>query len=287
MAEMLELRAVATLDLSAASGLVALGEQLCVAADDELFLALVRTDGTPVRRIQLWEGELAAGAAERKRHKPDVEALAELRDGRLLVLGSGSRSARMRGALVDPARDFAVQRLDLSPLLCALARSFPQLNIEGAAQVDERLWLLQRGNGRDGVNAVVELDLSAFLAGCAQDGAVAEACIRAIHRVELGAVEGVALGFTDAASHPAGGVLFSAVAEDSASTYHDGRCVASAVGWLGEGGVVRRFERAAPAHKIEGIALARAAGAETTLWLVCDPDDRRIQALLLSASISW
>jgi hypothetical protein len=277
----LELRVVGTLDVSAASGLVALDGQLCVVADDEHFLSLHALDGAPARRVPLWEGELPVDPVERKRLKPDVEALAHLKDGRLLVLGSGSRSGRMRGALVDPARDFAVQRLDLSPLLSTLAASVPQLNIEGAAQVGERLWLLQRGNGRDGVNAAVELDLEPFLAACARDARAAADCVRAIHRVDLGAVESVALGFTDATPHPAGGVLFSAVAEDSASTYDDGRCVASAVGWLGEGGAVRRLERAAPAHKLEGIALA--PGADAALWLVSDADDRRIPALLLSA----
>lgn len=280
----MNLRVVAPLDVSAASGLVALDDHLCVVADDELFLSLHRRDGSRARRVPLWTGELPEEPAERKRLKPDVEALTCLGDGRLLVLGSGSRSGRMRGALVDPARDFAVRSLDLAPLLSALAAELPQLNIEGAAQVGERLWLLQRGNGRDGVNAVIELDLAEFLAGCDGSACVGAGCVRSLHRVDLGAVDGVALGFTDAAPHPAGGVLFSAVAEDSASTYDDGRCVASAVGWLGDAGRVRRIEPAAPVHKIEGIALATASGAEAELWLVCDPDDRRIPALLLSAS---
>jgi hypothetical protein len=280
----LPLHVAGRLDICAASGLLVLGDALCVVADDELFLSLHRPDGTSVRRVPIWEGGLPEAPAERKRIKPDLEALAQLEDGRLLILGSGSRSERMRGALVDPARDFAVQRLDLTPLLSALASRLPQLNIEGAAQQGERLWLLQRGNGRDGVNALIELDLASLLASCARDACADAACVRAVQRIELGAVDGVALGFTDAAPHPAGGVLFSAVAEDSQSTYDDGRCVASAVGWLAAGGVVRRLERAAPAHKIEGIALAAMSGDELALWLVCDADDRRIPALLLSAT---
>jgi hypothetical protein len=280
----LDLTTIAELDVSAASGLVALDDgQLCVAADDELFLAVYRSDGTPTRRVALWEGELPDAPTERKRLKPDVEALAQLADGRLLVLGSGSRRQRMRAALVDPARGFAVQPLDLAPLLSALSASFPELNIEGAARVGERLWLLQRGNGRQGVNALVELDLAVFLADCERACASA-ASIRSMARVDLGAADGVAFGFTDATAHPAGGVLFSAVAEDSASTYDDGRCVASAIGWLDASGRVQRFERAEPAHKIEGLALAPGADGAPALWLVSDPDDRRIRALLLRAA---
>jgi hypothetical protein len=278
---MLQLTAVAELGVSAASGLVALGEQLCVAADDELFLALFRPDGALARRVPLWDGELPEEPTQRKREKPDVEALALLADGRLLVLGSGSRDTRMRGALVDPARDFALRHIDLSPLFSALAGQLPQLNIEGAAQVGDALWLLQRGNGRDGVNAVIELDLTTLLLRCERDACAGADCLRALRRVDLGSVDGVALGFTDAAPHPAGGVLFSAVAEDSQSTYHDGRCVASALGWLDAGGVLRELEPLAHAHKIEGIAVV--GGAEPMLWLVSDPDDRRIPALLLKA----
>jgi hypothetical protein len=280
---LLPLTEIAELDIAAASGLVALGEHLCVIADDELFLSLYRRDGTPARRVPLWHGELPEPPAERKRHKPDLEAIAKLEDGRLLVLGSGSRAQRMRGTLVDPARDFAVQPLDLSPLLSALTTSIRELNIEGAACVGDRLWLLQRGNGRDAFNAVIELDLAALLGSCVRESCVRADCMRTVHAVDLASIDGVVYGFTDATPHPQGGVLFSAVAEASFSTYDDGRCLASAIGWLDASARLRSLQRVTPDYKLEGIALIEEPGRPSLLRLVCDPDDRAQRARLLSA----
>ena len=43
---------------------------------------------------------------------------------------------------------------------------------------------------------------------------------------ELGAIDGIALSFTDGTALPGGGWLFSA-AEDTSDTYNDGRCAGS------------------------------------------------------------
>src|SRR3954468_11896091 len=153
---MLTLHAIAELDISAASGLVALSDRLCTVADDELFLATYDFAGRPLARVPLFEGVLSEVHAERKAHKPDLEALAAVPDGRLLAFGSGSTPARMRGALVDPARAWNVRGIDLAPLYTALAADLPDLNIEGAMVHEDRLWLAQRGNGADGQNGCIE-----------------------------------------------------------------------------------------------------------------------------------
>jgi hypothetical protein len=99
------------------------------------------------------------------------------------------------------------------------------------------------------------------------------------------------LTFTDATPLPSRELLFSAVAESSPNTYEDGSFTGAVIGWLALPDRVLRVERVAPAHKIEGIALASgsgSAGDERDLWLVADPDDRSRLAPLLRARLpTW
>jgi len=282
---MIELTRVAALDVSAASGLCLIGDGVCVIADDENFLALYGLDGRPRRRVALLPGQLPATHAERKRLKPDFETLVALPDGRLLALGSGSTPARMRGVLVDPARGWQVRVIDLAPLYAALGARLPELNIEGGAVRDDRLLLLQRGNGSARVNACIELALARVLAAIERSGAIEPDAIGGVERVFLGELAGVALSFTDAAVHPDGRLLFSAAAEDTADTYADGVCTGSVLGWLDAGHAVRDAQPLHPTCKIEGIACSAGAGATTALWLVADADDRSIPALLYRAEL--
>jgi hypothetical protein len=62
--------------LSAASGLVRVGERFYVVADDELQLGMFTAgSAAPLRLVRLFEGELPAGARKRKAVKPDFESL--------------------------------------------------------------------------------------------------------------------------------------------------------------------------------------------------------------------
>jgi hypothetical protein len=281
---MLNLTKIADLDVSAASGLVALEDGLYVVMDDEVFVACYGFDGQPRRRGRLFEGKLSEEAAARKREKPDLEALTALPDGRLLALGSGSTAARMRGALIEPAGGFSVRVIDLSPLYEALQTQLPELNIEGAAVHADRLWLAQRGNGAAGINACVELDLDAALASLEHDSAIAASPLLAVHSLALGEIAGVALGLTDLAAHPSAGLLFSAAAEAGGSTYEDGACAGSVVGLLSAACKVRASVGLTPNCKVEGIAVD--ARFPNTLWLVADPDDRGSQAPLFRAALT-
>jgi hypothetical protein len=273
----LQLSMVARLDVSAASGMCALADRLCVVADDETFLAQYAFDGAPLGRVALFGDVLPEAHDARKRRKPDLEALALLPDGRLLALGSGSTPRRERGALIDPARGWTVRPIDLAALYAELRAALPELNVEGAVVVGERLVLLQRGNGRARANARVELDLGRVLAAL-EAGTLAASTLIAVTAVALPDLAGVPLSFTDAAVH-GGRVLFTAAAEDTDDTYQDGACTGSVVGEL-HGGRVLWVQPLLPACKLEGISCA-----DDRLWLVADADDRGTPAPLYSTPI--
>ncbi len=275
MADELTLTQVAELDVSSASGLCVLGDELLVVADDQNFLARYGFDGSPRARVPLLPGSLPAEHAARKRAKPDFEALTSLPDGRLLALGSGSTPARMRAALIDPRAEFSSRIIDLAPLYTALERELPELNIEGTAVLADRLVLLQRGNGAARANAMIDLDLHAALEAIDRTSTLDPSALHAVTRVQLGTLDGVPLSFTDATPHPDGSLLFSAAAEDTANTYDDGAVTGSIIGTLSPTGEVLRTTRLrfpVPV-KIEGIACIPSARGALDLWLVSDADD--------------
>lgn len=279
--------------LSAASGLVKLGKRLFVVADDEHHLAMFDlSNREPGRLVAIFDGELPLRHKARKAAKPDCEALLVLPafagypHGALMAMGSGSRPSRQLGALValDAAAEIqgSARTVDLAPLLAPLRDLIPDLNIEGAFVQGDTLSLLQRGNSGSAINARIDLSWHDLQRWLAKAGPAPKPA--AITRFALGAIDGVALSFTDGAALPGGDWLFSAAAEHTSDTYNDGRCVGSAIGLVDAGGTILLLERLSLTCKVEGIT-ASAAGETIDLLLVTDADDRRQPALLLSTAL--
>jgi hypothetical protein len=289
------LQKIADLDLSAASAMVRQGPYVVVVADDETHLdRYLASTGRFVDRVRLLDRPLPASAVERKAVKPDFEALAWLPEGRLLVLGSGSSARRQTGVLLRDASDprgageppppHDPHEVDLAPLYDSLRSRLPDLNIEGAAVAGGSLRLLSRGGaGRD--NAVIDLDLGGVLRGLQAGASLGPDLVGAIHVVALGALDGVALGFTDASPmDPASSrIAFVAAAEDTANPYDDGPCAGSVVGLLEANGRVAFMERLEGRSKIEGLSVG-----PTGLLMVADPDDPTQRAPLFSSAVpAW
>lgn len=276
--------------LSAASALVRTGGYLYVVADDELHLGVFDEKGLqPGRLLQLFAGELPLTKAERKAAKPDLEALAllpageGLDHGALLALGSGSTLTRQTGVLLALDAVGAVagdpRLLDLAALYAPLRERFSDLNIEGAFLLGEQFILLQRGNQGGSANAVVRYAWS-DLRACLIDATAAAPTPQAIDVMQLGELDGVALGFTDGAALAGGRWLFSAVAENTTDSYQDGACVGTLIGLVEADGAVQRIAELDGRWKVEGIALDEAGD----LLLVTDADDPATAASLLRLS---
>ena len=282
--------------LSAASGLVRLGPRFYVVADDEYHLGIFPVaQGEPGELLRLFPGTLPHGPHARKKHKPDLEALVRLPafsgypHGALFALGSGSKANRQTGVLLGLNAQLKVEGvarlIDLAPLYDGLATEFDDLNIEGAAIVDDALILLQRGNLGGSVNSWIEFDLRAVLAALVRGDALDEARPRQIRRYDLGERHGVPLGFTDAASLPGGEVIFTAVAENTEDSYRDGACVGAAIGLIDATGILVTLEPLALAHKLEGIVAWPALDGVHFL-VVTDADDANVPAQLLSGGLA-
>jgi hypothetical protein len=279
--------------IAAGSGLVRAGDHLYVIADDERELAVFPAEGgAPGRLERMLPGELPADPAERKRLKPDFEALVLLPprgrgSGALLALESGSRESRRGGVLWALDEHGALsgepQRLDLAPLYSELGREIPDLNIEGAAVSGDRLLLFQRGNGEGAVNAVIALALDDVVADLARARLTADAYF-SDRRYDLGEIDGVRLAFSDAAALDDGRIVYTAVAEGGDDTYRDGHCAGAGVGILGWGGDRQRWEPLDPPAKVEGVE-ARVDGDGIALLMVADADDPGSPSPLLAARL--
>lgn len=284
--------------LSAASGLVRIGAYLYVIADDELDLGVFPARGRKAGRLHtLFKGVLPLTKKARKKHKPDLEALALLpptrayRHGALLVLGSGSHGNRRRAALVHLDADGAIvglgagggkpDVLDLTPLYRPLEASLQKLNIEGALVCGQDLLLFQRGN-KGGPNAVIRTKLAPALAALRKGtGRVSFT----IQPHELGDIDGVPLGFTDAAPLPGGAILFTAAAEATGNAYDDGPCRGSAIGLLDGRGRLKWLKRLKGRIKVEGVH-ATCDGNTIEILLVSDADNASVPAGLFRARVA-
>jgi hypothetical protein len=264
-----------------ASALSSFPGGLAVVQDDARFVAVVGEGG--VESVALPPGSdglrLHDDARGTKDLKLDLEAALTLehprRGMRLVAFGSGS-SPRRRGVVVVDGTSRRVQLLDASSLHAGL-RARPELaggalNLEGAVVTGGVVRLFHRGNdGPAAVNASFDLDRRAFEAWI--DGTGPAPSPRWATRWDLGEVDGVPYGFTDAAVAIDGRVLFLAVAEASPDALRDGPVLGAIVGtWLREDLVAARIlerDGAPTRRKLEGLAPA----IDGTWKVVVDADD--------------
>ena len=282
--------------LSAASGLVQRQGRLYIVADDEHHLAVIDAASGNGHWVRLFEGDLPDKPKQRKAAKPDLETLIELPAsgelpfGALLALGSGSRQNRQTGVIVvfdAHAGLTGVPRLiDLAALYAPLRHALRDLNIEGGLIRGNDFLLLQRAHQGQARNVCMRFawhEVRPWLLG--RDVAVPQALDHVGY--ELGAIDGVTLGFSDATVLPDGAWVFSAVAEATSDSCHDGACTGSAIGVVAPDGRLRSLQHLEGPWKVEGIAATQLGdGAKLQLTLVTDADDRARPASCLEVRMS-
>jgi hypothetical protein len=278
--------------VSSASGVARRGDYVYVIGDDMLGLGVFRySQERPGALRAALAGEEPTDPEERAKRKADLEALTLLPPfeghpyGSLLGLGSGSGGReRDRGFVWALAPDGSLlgepDEIDLSPVYDALRETAPDLNIEGAAALGDRLWLFQRGNTDQGLNIVAELELDAVLESLHTDRRLDAVELASVRAYDLGALDGVPLTFSDATPLADELVVFTASAENSG----DGAIRGSVVGTIDADGHVERLRTIDRRWKVEGVYASIDARVIDFLF-VCDQDDPDTASPLLSASM--
>ena len=279
----------------AASALAWVDGRLAILQDDANFIAFVEPGAGGERSADSLVLPAGPGGLRQfdetrgnKSAKLDLESCVTLSEGSMTTLvafGSGSSRARERVLIVrfppsgSPGVELIPAPAFYSVLRSATAFAGSELNIEGAVlRSAAELRLFGRGNGapRDGaqpVNGVCSIDWLALRA-CLHDSTLPAPKPHAIHRYDLGTIDGVPLGFTDAMAWN-DDILFSAAAEASPDAVADGRVAGSAIGVIPSRGTGWSMlvvdEDGAPfVGKIEGLANGP---DDSTLYAVADEDD--------------
>jgi hypothetical protein len=278
-----------------ASAIAPFGDGWLVAQDDATHAAWRRPGGVrPVRVLDAVEGHEVFSSAQGTKHlKPDFEAACEVMIGDeqgVVLLGSGSTPARMRGSLVRADRFDVVA---LEPLYLrvgeALGVAADQLNLEGACRIGGTFRWFSRGNLAAGVpSASVDLPVAHLVAALTGAMAPSDVAVTGGRVYDLGDVDGVGLAVTDAVALPDGTVLLSAAAEDTPNAVDDGPVVATALAHVhgddpldvallvaADGGV----------HKVEGLALVSVDARGVDLIAVVDADDPLVPSLELAVRV--
>jgi hypothetical protein len=279
----------------AASAVVRRGDFTYVIGDDELDLAVFElSTGRPGELRPVLPGELSTERDERKRDKPDLEALTAMPPfegapyGGLFGLGSGSRRSRDRGFFWQLGPEGSLEGkprpIDLRPLYEALRGEIEELNIEGAAVLGGRFALFHRGNAAESENAIAELALEQVLDSLTGDQDLDPHELERIAAYDLGELDGVRLSFSDATALTDDLVVFTASAEGGGSSYDDGAIHGSVVGTIDARGRVRRLRTIDRRWKVEGVHAALDAGV-IDFAFVCDQDSEDEPSPLLSATM--
>lgn len=247
----------------AASAIAAWRDELWIVQDDTGFLARVRGDS--VTSLALPRGPSGRRRFEvglgNKLDKLDLESCVVV-DDELVAFGSGTIAMREHVARVT--RDGGV-RVTHEPALYAALRAAigGDINIEGVALAGDGFWFFHRGNTcANDRPAVIRLDRAW--------------AVRDVEHIDIGSIEGVAFGFTDACAD-GDRIVYIASAEASANAIDDGRVHGNRIGVLGGA-----HGPLTVAGKPEGIAIANGRA-----WVVVDPDDPERPATLYELEINY
>ncbi len=281
--------------VSSASGLARVGEHLIVAADDAHHLVRFPLTGHGAGELlRVIDGVLPLDAAERKRRKPDFEAIVRLpacdgqEHGAVLIIGSGSTIQREAAVVIEltPSGAFGnrIERRPLAPLFDSLRTLCGEINIESAVVVGSDLLVISRANGSSPDNHIARFSLDTLSAWRCDAMHTSPITPRSIVPFPVGEIDGVPLGITDAAPHPRGGWVFAAVGEDTFDSYNDGALVGAVVGRVDDAGAIVFLGRLTPTAKVEGV-IVTSADIGTELLMVTDADDPSQPAELLGATL--
>ena len=267
--------------IASASGVVKRGAYIYVIGDEDFGLGVfsLSDPGPGTMRDALRPGS----------DKADLEALTLLPPfeehpfGALLGLGSGSAPERDRGFVWALAADGSLEgdarELDMEPVYSLLRQRAPELNIEGASVMGDRLWLLQRGNTDQGLNLVAELALGDVMDSIRHDREIDCGELETVRAYDLGDLDGVPLTFSDATPIADQVLAFTASAEDD-----DGSIHGSVVGTIDTEGRVERLRTIDRRWKVEGLYASIDTGVMDFLF-VCDQDEPDAPSPLLSAAM--
>lgn len=221
------IREIAPGNLYSASAIEVYNQTLYIAGDALAWLYQFDKEYNFIGSVPLSDD--AAPEPLEKKVKPDWEAMSIVEHPGykpvLMVIGSGSRSPQRDGAKLLNLATNEVSGVAHWPLLYHNIRqnTTVEMNMEGLAQVGDKLVLLNRGNTTGGNYIVVTDALAAWQ--MPEGGHIIQSAPADINGVKAGFTGAFYLPDTDT-------LLYTATAELSDNAYDDGIVVGSAIGYF-------------------------------------------------------
>ncbi len=247
--------------ISAASGLVLLGDSLYIISDNSNYLFEYHINTKHLTKIPLQVDPPLENIS--KSEKSDFETICSYKDV-VYILGSGSTPKR--NLLVEyHLKDKRVVCNNLMPVYTAMKKAHAvadeDLNIEGAVFTGTQWFLFNRGNGNAQKNGIFIINGSNL-----QDAKSADFVLIELPKIEARS------SFTDAVLCE-DQIYFVAAAEDTTSTYHDGKILGSYIGSLDIKTLkLNQFKKISDSQKFEGITFLGKMEAKLG-FLICEDTD--------------
>lgn len=258
--------------LGSASGLVYTDDRLFIISDNSTFLYEFHIPTEKLNKIPLLENPRENIA---KKEKPDFESISFKGDD-LYILGSGSTEKRNL-KLKYNTKSGVVSQKDFGPgyekMKSQLRLTDDQLNIEGMAFGEDRVYFFQRGNGADSKNGIIHSKTTAQL----PDFEFTPFALPKFRNVESSFTDGILVGDK---------IYFLATAEDTQSTYLDGEVLGSLIGRIDLATMKVEFtKQISGKHKFEGLTLYRKTEAEIEFLLCEDNDTDALESVIYSLKL--
>ncbi len=220
-------------NIPSASGIEYVSGAYYVLGDDSPYLYQLNENYELVQKYPLMDTTSLKSGRIPKLVKPDLESIAHFKYGRdelLLLLGSGSTSARNKGYLVNASNAHKVQEVDLTKFYEFLKGILKiekegELNIEGLAIDKTYTYLLQRPLGSN-TNVLFRFDTDAFKDFLLRQQAIPAA---ALYHFDLPAIGNNIAGFSGAFAL-GDKLFFTASVEDTPNAIDDGEVLGSFIG---------------------------------------------------------
>ncbi len=229
-------------DIASASGVEVVDGIIYILSDDSSCLYKIKHDLTLLDKIVLYNSTAENPEHIPKPDKADLECMGQLSINgykHLLLLGSGSKSPhRDKGFLVKLPTNYNKKHIvwDMNcTSLYNLLRSHDEIttngeiNLEGLAFGQEKVYLLNRGNPAGSINTLLSFGKAEFIEYI--QGHTEGIPFPSIHPIELPELYGVKTGFS-------GGDIFdnqfwfTCSAENTSNSYDDGEVKGSMLGIL-------------------------------------------------------
>lgn len=253
--------------ISAASAITYQSNVISLISDDSNVLYEYNIANNQLSKITLSEGEFEQIS---KKEKLDFESLVDFNNA-TYIFGSGSKSNREKAIYINKEKN-TVETLNLHYLYDSM-KSFAEIsnedfNIEGAAYANNEWYFLNRGNGPLNKNLIFTV----------QGNNLVDDFNLFYNEFDLPKINNVNTGFSD-------GIIiknklyFLATAENSNSTYNDGKIEGTLFGCINLKKMKLEYTQIiSNSNKFEGLTLFELKGKKAVFLLCEDADNQSLES---------